>query len=672
MPSIVSFTATPTTLPAGGGVVTLNWETRNALINLIDGVESWTPKSMTVTANRTFTLTSSNAAGSVMATVDVTISATTNPPPTAPTITNMTVTPSSVTLADGQSAIVAVNALVTGATQLTLDGVPTQLPAARTVSASKSFTLVATNAAGSTSASANVSIIRSNPVPPACVPFGSGPATVTLANNNQATVQAALSAAVAGDIIQLVGGSTGWSSPISASLPADVTIRGAGWNGIDGGGDATTIVDNYGVNATLLVLTVPAGGRLRLSGITFEGGTGVLKNNGAIFFSTAGAGTSQIRIDHCHFNMRTGSWSNMKLMSIGGGIRGVMDSCILDMKELSWIHIVNGRTSGNIEWSEPTNFGSNDFFFIEDNQVNGNTTGAVYNSALMDAHTGGKYVLRFNNLVETGVSQTHPTGHAGDDRGARAHENYGNLCTSSLAKEPNFAMDYNNSGGGMVWGNSANQVFKNMLYLNNVRQSNSIYTQAATPTGWGYNGTTFNGTGSAWDQSAVSATGYRGIDQPGCGQGDLLTGTFPSKINSTTGTIAWPNQALEPIYYWNNAGTIVGGWGGNYLAVLATSRIASDRDYYYLSGATANTTPTSPFNGSTGCGWGTLANRPSSGLTVGTGYFVTDEGSWNTTSANSYGVQQNGASGQLYVATSATTWALAYTPYTYPHPLRTC
>jgi hypothetical protein len=40
------------------------------------------------------------------------------------------------------------------------------------------------------------------------------------------------------------------------------------------------------------------------------------------------------------------------------------------------------------------------------------------------------------------------------------------------------------------------------------------------------------------------------LDQPGRGQGDLIVGDPP--INSRTGTRAWPNQALEPTYSWNN------------------------------------------------------------------------------------------------------------------------
>jgi hypothetical protein len=238
-------------------------------------------------------------------------------------------------------------------------------------------------------------------------------------------------------------------------------------------------------------------------------------------------------------------------------------------------------------------------------------------------------------------------------------------------------MDYNNSGGAMVWGNSANNVFKNMLYLNNCRigpgGSNCGYTQSTPPNGWGYPGTTYGP--SNWDGNTDSS-GYPAIDQPGRGRGDLLSGSFPSKVNTTTGTVAWANQASDPIYYWNNAGSIVSGWGGNYFANLAGSLLVADRDYYMLTGGTyggggVQTSSTIPFNGSTGCGWGTLANRPSSGLTVGVGYFATDQGSWNTTGSNTKGVNMAGASGVLYVATSATTWAVQYTPYTYPHPLRT-
>ena len=114
-------------------------------------------------------------------------------------------------------------------------------------------------------------------------------------------------------------------------------------------------------------------------------------------------------------------------------------------------------------------------------------------------------------------------------------------------------------------GKQLEQVYKNIYLFKLTRKNNATYGQIPTPNGWGYAGTEFNGTGSMWDGGTALGTdttkGYPCLDQPGRGQGDLLTGGFPNKVNSTTGTISWPNQALEPIYIWNNTGGIVSGMG---------------------------------------------------------------------------------------------------------------
>ena len=61
-----------------------------------------------------------------------------------------------------------------------------------------------------------------------------------------------------------------------------------------------------------------------------------------------------------------------------------------------------------------------------------------------------------------------------------------------------------------------------------------------------------------------------------------------------------------------------------------------------------------------GTGHGTLANRPTT-CSTGVGYFATNQGTWNTVSG--------GPQGELFKCTAPNTWTLAYTPYTYPHPL---
>ena len=70
----------------------------------------------------------------------------------------------------------------------------------------------------------------------------------------------------------------------------------------------------------------------------------------------------------------------------------------------------------------------------------------------------------------------------------------------------------------------------------------------------------------------------RALDQPGCGQGDLITGTRP--VNRTTGTPAWPHQALEPCYSWNNIHS-PGGEHINFIpATTSAATLLQNRDYF--------------------------------------------------------------------------------------------
>ncbi len=74
--TINSFTATPPSLPAGGGSITLNWDVKDATKLSIDasvGEVTGNSKTVSVTSSKTFTLTAESAGGSVTKTTEVTV-----------------------------------------------------------------------------------------------------------------------------------------------------------------------------------------------------------------------------------------------------------------------------------------------------------------------------------------------------------------------------------------------------------------------------------------------------------------------------------------------------------------------------------------------------------------------------------------------------------------------
>jgi hypothetical protein len=488
-----------------------------------------------------------------------------------------------------------------------------------------------------------------------------GASTVTAASCSASAVQAAMNQASTGDTVLIPAGTCNWSSNVTWTAPANVTVQGAGTLAT-GGADRTVIVDDFATNSPLLRITVNSSGVFRMSRITIRSGSGGIKDQGLFFLH--GSGT--VALDHLHLDTISGSINN-RVLDLDG-VTGVLYQSILDLYSTSAIYPHNSGSTGSGDdvWAQDTAFGSSNFFFVEDSIING--TPSTHDGRVADVFWGGKIVIRFNTMTAATGYEVHATGSWGNGRGARAVELYGNLFQrGSGQSEPNRTMTDFSSGPALAWGNSANGIFK-MTYLAHVtRKDNGTYSQQAVPNGWGYCGTAFNGTGSVWDQNTSATTGYACLDQPGRGRGDQLTGDHPNKINTVFGTRVWPRNALEPIYMWANGETPATGWGDAVFSDNTGGRLTQNVDYYRQASG-IQTSPTSPFNGTSGTGWGTLANRPTACAT-GVAYWATDQGSWNTSTSNPYGVQQNAADGQLYKCTATNIWTLYYTPYTYPHPL---
>lgn len=499
-----------------------------------------------------------------------------------------------------------------------------------------------------------------------------GASAITATSCNASDVQAALNRAVDGDTVSIPPGTCHWTTGLTWTAPANVVLLGAGNVSIQGGGDATVIVDDSPTGTPLLTITTNANGTFRLAAITFQGGVGAVKENGIIQMNGQ---SKQMRVDHLHINMQSYSPANNgKPIRFSGWLNGVMDHAIVDLSGVGEVFFAEESygtgidNHGDQSFAAPTNLGSRDFIFVEDSRFTGSPTfiGGVptWASIVTDCNAGGRFVLRYNTIYSAGPGQTHPTGGAAGGRGCRAHELYGNIASpaagfNSTTDTPGFAFSWMSSGTSVVWGNTSNGAYKQFIHLDSMRKSNETYAQTATPDGWGYCGTQFNGVGSNWDGNTDTTSGYPCLDQPGRGRSDLLTGVFPNRIDSVNGSIAWPRQASEPVYEWLNNYTAALGWGNdssNYVMVAtgASTRLAENRDYYKYNAS---------FQGTAGVGVGPRASRPVT-CTPGVAYWSTDQGgNWNTINATAN-------DGTLDVCTAPNTWTNSvYTPFIYPHPM---
>jgi hypothetical protein len=161
----------------------------------------------------------------------------------------------------------------------------------------------------------------------------------------------------------------------------------------------------------------------------------------------------------------------------------------------------------------------------------------------------------------------------------------------------------------------------------------------------------------------LDSTGTLCQDGTGAGQGDNPNDTVPF----TQLPWLWMNQVHEPVYVWANL------HHGIVMATKTSFSSAFNRDIYDSASGIQNCVLdepcTTPFNGTSGVGWGTLGRRPTT-CTIGRAYWVTNEGTWRTGSP--------GSSGKFYKCTATNEWTAWYgsnnatgEPYVYPHPLQT-
>jgi hypothetical protein len=446
-------------------------------------------------------------------------------------------------------------------------------------------------------------------------------ATVYDSNGSAAGVQQIHDTqAVDGDTITIPAGTFMWTGTVR--LTKAIILQGATTCNSSTGvcDDQTIIRDNISrdLNQGLIELRGNAG--QRITGLTFQPGLTSTGYNGLIRVE---AGTTPVRIDHCHFHGCY--WSPQ--IGVFSQNWSVFDHNVMDNNAQGnggFVHFWPGAHTdlGDSLFETSAGFGGANFLFLEDNWLDGGT----------DITAGGKICARYNKFFGNNSLGSHGTARTfHDGRGGRAYEVYNN------------EFNYNNNSSSLDGIDSGSCIYHhNVVIPHTYGISMKVYRAFYSFGGpfygadgrnpWDYNateadGTHFNGhppylfdsgtlTGSVsdsskhwtpnrwvgyslrrtsdgataaiigntaasltlyeWhDQGWAAGNGYqirktlRILDQPGLGAGAHINRNSP----------AWPNQASEPCYSWNNTNQDNGSSFGFTLGPGGITILAG-RDYF--------------------------------------------------------------------------------------------
>lgn len=459
-------------------------------------------------------------------------------------------------------------------------------------------------------------------LPAAAACSGSGVTFSCPAGSTSGDVASTLNAASDGAIITFAGGVYNWNNYVSFSNSKGATLicQTEGACVVNVTGTVLGMNDNLSGTNTKLY---------RISGFEFRNPTGFV-----IWFYGWGVLT-QVRVDHNKFTV---SGNEPSLIFFGenttvANFYGSVDhNTVVSSGSVALLQYIGGANPT----PPPSHFGTGNNLFVEDNTM---TIANITNSGLgcMDSWGGAAIVWRYNTTTNCLVT-AHGAQHAG---GPQNIEFYGN--TTRITQAGQFDTCYrcfHHQGSGEFI--AFNNVFSAPAGKNGSAMEMIHYRSSAELAG----SDMCNGTNPKDGNRAPTATyqGYPCYHQPGR---DFA-------------------RNLKPMYVWNNywadtrgkvdlAAPAAGG-PPNYF----DKHVVANRDYYNAVSASAQSSPSAPFNGSSGVGFGTLANRPATCTTNalesggGVGYFATDQG----------------PQGTLYRCSMANTWTVHYVPYPYPHPLQ--
>src|SRR5438552_1283679 len=285
-------------------------------------------------------------------------------------------------------------------------------------------------------------------------------ATLQAATAKQADVQAAIVRARDGDTVvvpatlSLPGGAAIWTSRIDVTvgitIKGQTTITGAGTSNPDIV-NRTVILDNSPRNTSesgLLRFSLSPTQRCRVTGFTFKAGvSGVQNNAGIVILTSSGAAPNyKMRVDHCFFDH-----VYSRHVSVGGWCMGVADHNIMHAQGNSQCLFVShagygdGGSRGDESWADYPYFGTQNFFFFEDNTIVGD--GMVPSSGGSDGQFGARFVIRHNDWTNARPGWHGTEG--GTFRGTRCAEVYNNTSHWTIAPSASYR-----SGNALIHDNT--------------------------------------------------------------------------------------------------------------------------------------------------------------------------------------------------------------------------
>ena len=420
----------------------------------------------------------------------------------------------------------------------------------------------------------------------------------------------------AGDTIQLPAGEATWGDPARFNsgmiyIIMPITIRGQGDSTVirlhDGGA-----VYGRGVLSVWSAATVAD---LKIVGAPTRPVTAI---STAAYNNTAAGGinyTGGFRVTNVTYEGGAGSGI---FVNFADNVRsGLIDNCRIN-GSTGTSELIFGRGPTNA-WQLPNTLGAAENIFVENCVFSGN-------GYVNDANSNARMVVRYCEITGTIKVDGHGVASNTPGRSYRNMEVYGNNWTNTSQAWTAIEM---RGGTFMVFNNRSAVPARFFL---------TDYGYLAT---WPNFGNQF--------QTPVN---YPIVDQVGVGRDPKVAASEPAYLwNNQAAGAPWPrtmkliSQGAIDLYRTQT---------GNPTATFTErDMVRANRDFFAEAG----------FDDATGVSTGTKAQMLAASATQrGMGWWVTDEGEWNST---------NGATpdGQLYVW-DGTTWQFKYRPFTYPHPLR--